>query len=167
VEVFNRRAWIGQSPEGVRGKSAARVSHYRNVRRPKREQARIVLHPKPLNPEFAHGWRLRKWLKKYSDHDFPCPSNCPSSSNGKTTREQQRKLEWETVQPCPGPLDPRGPYEVKDENIRSLQALAMIFENPLELEPQTRSRKLELHQPALTYLGRAPFDLYQRERRAG
>ena len=159
VEVFTRRAGAPAS-EGVlwgsQGEGEFDLSKIEKAER----GSRIVLHLKKEESEFADGWRLRNFIKKYSDH-VALPIDLPKEASGEE-KEADAAVEWEVVNRASA-LWTRPRTEVKDEEYQEFyKHVSHDFENPLAWSHNKVEGKLEY--TSLLYVPtRAPFDLYQRE----
>ncbi|MFP4682294.1 MAG: molecular chaperone HtpG, partial [Ectothiorhodospira sp.] len=129
------------------------------VERPERG-TEVVLHLKEGEDEFLDEWRLRHIITRYSDH-IPLPIRMPAGDD-----EGNPSDEWETVNRASALWTrPRG--EISDEEYQAFyKHVAHDFEDPLTW---THNRVEGRHEyTSLLYIPqRAPFDLWDRDRRHG
>ncbi|MFP4162256.1 MAG: molecular chaperone HtpG, partial [Ectothiorhodospira sp.] len=159
VTLTTRRAGMG--PEhGVRWSSDGTGEFtVETVERPERG-TEVVLHLKEGEDEFLDEWRLRHIITRYSDH-IPLPIRMPARDD-----EGNPSDEWETVNRASALWTrPRG--EISDEEYQAFyKHVAHDFEDPLTW---THNRVEGRHEyTSLLYIPqRAPFDLWDRDRRHG
>ncbi|MFP4079436.1 MAG: molecular chaperone HtpG [Ectothiorhodospira sp.] len=159
VTLTTRRAGMG--PEhGVRWSSDGTGEFtVETVERPERG-TEVVLHLKEGEDEFLDEWRLRHIITRYSDH-IPLPIRMPGRDD-----EGNPSDEWETVNRASALWTrPRG--EISDEEYQAFyKHVAHDFEDPLTW---THNRVEGRHEyTSLLYIPqRAPFDLWDRDRRHG
>ncbi|MFA5529541.1 MAG: molecular chaperone HtpG [Thiohalomonadaceae bacterium] len=159
VTVLTRRAGLG-AEHGVRWESDGSGEYsIENVERPERG-TEVVLHLKADEDEFLDGWRLRSIIHKYSDHiQVPIRMLEEHPAEGK-------EAEWETVNKASA-LWARSKAEISDEDYTEFyKHVAHDFEAPLAWTHNRVEGKTEY--TSLLYVPkRAPFDLWDRERRRG
>ena len=158
VTVTSRRAGL-TAEHGVRWESGGEGDYtIENVARPERG-TEIVLHLREGEDEFLDGWRLRNIIKKYSDH-ITLPILM------KPEAEEEDAGEYETVNKASA-LWARPRNEISEEEYTEFyKHVAHDFEDPLAWTHNHVEGKLEY--TSLLYLPkRAPFDLWDRERRHG
>jgi len=158
VTLTTRRAGMG--PEhGVRWESSGEGEFtVETVERPARG-TEIVLHLREGEDEFLDGFRLRNIIHKYSDH-IDIPILMPKEEGEKETGE------WEQINKASA-LWARPRNEISEEEYKEFyKHVAHDFEDPLAWTHNRIEGKLEYI--SLLYIpGRAPFDLWDRERRHG
>ncbi len=123
----------------------------------------IVLHLKEGEDEFLNDWRLKSIIRKYSDHiQLPIVMRKTEWKDG----EQVPTDEDETVNQASA-LWARPKNEVSDEQYEAFyKHVAHDFERPLAWSHNRVEGRQEYI--SLLYIpSRAPFDLYDRERRHG
>jgi len=162
VTLTTRRAGLG-AEHGVRWESAGEGEYsLETVERPERG-TEIVLHLREGEDEFLDGHRLRNIIRKYSDH-ITLPILMPKESVGE--EEKSDEIEWEVVNRASA-LWTRPKSEISDEEYQEFyKHVAHDFENPLAWTHNRVEGKYEY--TSLLYIpARAPFDLWDRERRHG
>jgi molecular chaperone HtpG len=156
VTLSTRRAGLG--PEhGVRWESDGKGEYtLETIARPTRG-TEVVLHLRADQDEFLDDWRLRAIVRKYSDH-ITLPVVMPSTEKDKT--------EDETINSASA-LWARPRNEIKQEEYDEFyKHVAHDFEPPLAHTHSRVEGKLE-YISLLFVPRRAPFDLWDRERRHG
>jgi molecular chaperone HtpG len=159
VTVLTRRAGIG-AEHGVRWESDGSGEYsIENVERPARG-TEVILHLKPDEDEFLDAWRLRSIIHKYSDHiQVPIRMLEEHPAEGKAP-------DWETVNKASA-LWARSRNEVSDEEYAEFyKHVGHDFEAPLAWTHNRVEGKTE-YTSLLFIPKRAPFDLWDRERRRG
>ncbi len=162
VTLTTRRAGLG-AEHGVRWESAGEGEYsLETIERPERG-TEIVLHLREGEDEFLDGHRLRNIIRKYSDH-ITLPILMPKEAVGE--EEKSDEIEWETVNRASA-LWTRPKSEISDEEYQEFyKHVAHDFENPLAWTHNRVEGKYEY--TSLLYIpARAPFDLWDRERRHG
>ena len=158
VTLTTRRAGMG--PEhGVRWESSGEGEFtVETVEKPDRG-TEIVLHLREGEDEFLDGFRLRNIIHKYSDH-IDIPILMPKEEGEKETGE------WEQINKASA-LWARPRNEIPEEEYKEFyKHVAHDFEDPLAWTHNRIEGKLEYI--SLLYIPkRAPFDLWDRERRHG
>lgn len=157
VTVVTRKA--GESPEsGVRWESAGDGEFTIEPTVKVNRGTEIILHLKDDASEYLDAWRLRNIVRKYSDHT-PLPVIMKK-------KEEDGKEEDEVVNKATA-LWTIPKSEIKPEEYNEFyKYLAHDFEDPLAWSHNKVEGKQEY--TSLLYIpGRAPFDLYQRERHHG
>ena len=156
VTLTTRRAGL-TSEHGVRWESSGEGDYsIETVERAERG-TQVTLHLREGEDEFLDGYRLRSIIRKYSDH-ISLPIRMPP--------EGEEPGEEETVNRASA-LWVRPRNEVSDEEYNEFyKHVAHDFEDPLAHVHSKVEGKLEY--TSLLYLPqRAPFDLWDRERRHG
>ena len=156
VEVVSRRAGLPRG-EGVRWISEGKNEYtVETVDRPKRG-TRVTLHMRDEAAEFLDGYRLRSITRKYSDH-ISIPIVMPAE--GKDSK-------GEDVINSATALWTRPKKDIKDEEYHEFyKHVGHDFENPLAWTHNKVEGKTE-YTSLLFIPSRAPFDLWDRERRHG
>ena len=124
----------------------------------------IVLHLREGEDEFLDAWRLRSIITKYSDH-ISLPVEMEKPFHGEE-KDKPAEVEFEAVNRATA-LWLRDKKEVKDEEYTEFyKHIAHDFEDPLTW---THNRVEGKHEyTSLLYVpGRAPYDLWNRERPRG
>ncbi|BCL75942.1 chaperone protein HtpG [Jeongeupia sp. HS-3] len=126
----------------------------------------IVLHLKEGEDEFLNDWRLRSIITRYSDHiNLPilCPKRAEYDDEGK---ELPASGEWEAVNQA-NALWTRNKSEISDEQYQEFyKHVSHDYEEPLAWS-HARIEGRQEYTELLYIPKRAPFDLYERERRHG
>ena len=163
VTLTTRRAGLGTG-HGVRWESAGEGEYsLETVERPERG-TEVILHLREGEDEFLDGYRLRNIISKYSDH-ITLPILMPKENPGGED-DTSDEIEWETVNRASA-LWTRSKSEISDEEYQEFyKHVAHDFENPLTWTHNRVEGKYEY--TSLLYIpARAPFDLWDRERRHG
>ncbi|HSP00648.1 MAG TPA: molecular chaperone HtpG [Thioalkalivibrio sp.] len=159
VELTTRRAGMG-AEHGVRWVSEGTGDYsIETVEAPQRG-TQIVLHLKPEEDEFLDGHRLRHIITRYSDH-IPLPIRMRAFDDKGEPGE-----EWEAVNQASA-LWARARNEISDEEYTEFyKHVAHDFEDPLAWSHNRVEGRQEY--TTLLYIPkRAPFDLWDRDRRHG
>lgn len=162
VEVTTRRAGL-KSEEGVRWVSEGKNDYtLESVDWPQRG-AQIVLHLRDEADEFLNAYRLRSIVNKYSDH-ISLPIIMDKEIEGEEGAEPT--IEEETVNSATA-LWTRSKRSIKKEEYAEFyKHVGHDFEAPLAHVHNKVEGKLEY--TSLLYVpARAPFDLWDREKRHG
>ncbi len=163
VTLTTRRAGLG-TEHGVRWESAGEGEYsLETVERPERG-TEVILHLREGEDEFLDGYRLRNIISKYSDH-ITLPILMPKENMGEEAGKSD-EIEWETVNRASA-LWTRAKSEISEEEYQEFyKHVAHDFENPLTWTHNRVEGKYEY--TSLLYIpARAPFDLWDRERRHG
>ena len=159
VTLTTRRAGMG-AEHGVRWSSDGTGEFtVETVERPE-QGTEVVLHLKEGEDEFLDDWRLRHIITRYSDH-IPLPIRMPKRDDEGNPTE-----EWETVNRASA-LWTRPKGEISDEEYQAFyKHVAHDFEEPLAWSHNRVEGRHEY--TSLLYIPkRAPFDLWDRDRRHG
>jgi len=159
VEVLTRRAGLSAA-EGVRWESAGEGEFtIENIERAERG-TRVTLHLREDAREFAEDLRLRALIRKYSDHiAFPVLMRKAAPAEGEEAVE-------EAVNAARA-LWTRPKAEIKDEDYKEFyRHLAHDFAEPLAWS-HSRVEGKRVYTSLLYVPGRAPFDLWNREKPRG
>ncbi|MBF0471509.1 MAG: molecular chaperone HtpG, partial [Gammaproteobacteria bacterium] len=169
VTVETRRAGL-TSEHGVRWISGGEGDYtIENIERDKRGTT-IILHLRDDADEFADGWRLRSIIRKYSDHItlpiimFKDP--LPSADDDEKKEDEVVIPEEETVNKASA-LWVRPKSEIGEEEYNEFyKHVSHDYEEPLLHSHNRVEGKLEY--TSLLYIPkRAPFDLWDRDRKQG
>jgi molecular chaperone HtpG len=155
VTLTTRRAGLG-AEHGVRWSSEGQGAYsLETVERPERG-TEVVLHLKEGEDEFLDAHRLRHIIKRYSDH-ITLPIRMP---------EEGKEGELETVNQASA-LWARPKAEISDEEYKEFYAhVAHDFDEPLA-HVHTRVEGTQSYTTLLYVPKRAPFDLWDRDKRHG
>lgn len=130
----------------------------------------IVLHLNEDGKEFADGWRLRSIIKKYSDHiTFPIEMEKEADASGEeeaADAEESKEIEFETINSASAMWTRPKSDILADEYKDFYKQICFDFEDPLAWTHNRVEGKYEY--TSLLYIpGRAPFDLYDQDQKAG
>ena len=155
VEVVTRRACLPRA-EGVRWSSEGKGDYeIETVDRPKRG-TRVTLFLKDAEKDFLNDWKIRDIIKKYSDH-ISLPIEMPKSGDEK----------GDEVVNSATALWARNRKDIKDEEYNEFyKHIAHDFEDPVAWSHNRVEGKTE-YTSLLFIPSRAPFDLWDREKRHG
>jgi molecular chaperone HtpG len=162
VTLTTRRAGL-TAEHGVRWESAGTGDYTLETVEKASRGTEIVLHLREGEDEFLNDWKLKSIVRKYSDHiTLPIVMKKSEWKDG----EQVPTDEDETVNQASA-LWARSKSEVTDEQYEEFyKHVAHDFDQPLAWSHNRVEGKQEYI--SLLYIpGRAPFDLYDRERRHG
>lgn len=161
VTLTTRRAGLG-TEHGVRWESGGEGDFTLETLEVASRGTEIVLHLREGDDEFLDGMRLRSIIRKYSDH-IPVPIEMIKEV---LADDEPVSTEWETVNSASA-LWMRPKNEVSAEEYDEFyKHVGHDFEAPLAHVHSRVEGKLEY--TSLLYLPkRAPFDLWDRERRRG
>lgn len=171
VTVKTRRA--GMQPEqGVCWESTGEGDYsIKNIVH-KERGTEITLHIRSDGEEFLDAWRLRGVITKYSDHillPIEMKKNemaAEADEAAEKDKKEQKTPEWEVVNRATA-LWTLPKNKIKEEEYNELyKHIGHDFENPLTWSHNKVEGKLEY--TSLLYIpARAPFDLWNRERKHG
>jgi molecular chaperone HtpG len=162
VTLTTRRAGL-TAEHGVRWESAGTGDYTLETVDKATRGTEIVLHLREGEDEFLNDWKLKSIVRKYSDHiTLPIIMKKSEWKDG----EQVPTDEDETVNQASA-LWARSKSEITDEQYQEFyKHVAHDFDQPLAWSHNRVEGKQEYI--SLLYIpGRAPFDLYDRERRHG
>lgn len=162
VTVTTRRAGL-TAEHGVRWESSGEGEYTLETCEKADRGTTVTLHLREDDDEFLDGWRLRSIIRKYSDH-ITLPIVMTKEVYGEG--DEKNEPEDETVNQASA-LWARPKSEVSDEEYTEFyKHVAHDFEEPLAWVHNKVEGKLEYS--SLLYIPkRAPFDLWDRERRRG
>ena len=164
VTVESRRAGLPAS-DGVRWESDGSGEFtVEAIDKPQRGTA-ITLHLRDGEDDFLSSWKLKSTIKKYSDH-ISLPIRMKKEEWDKEKNEYVATDEVETINAASA-LWTRPKSEITDEQYREFyKHVSHDFNEPLAWTHSKVEGRSEYTQ--LLYIPReAPFDLWDRERRAG
>jgi molecular chaperone HtpG len=164
VTVRSRRAGLPAS-EGVEWSSdGSGEFSVETIDRPKRG-TEVILHLREGEDDLLSRWRLKNILQKYSDH-ISLPIKMYKEEWDEEKKEEVRKDELETVNQASA-LWTRPKSEITDEQYREFyKHISHDYQDPLSWTHSRMEGRSEYIQ--LLYLpSHAPFDLWDRDRRAG
>ena len=164
VTVTTRRAGL-TAEHGVHWESAGEGDYSLETVETARRGTEVVLHLREGEDEFLDSYRLRSIIRKYSDH-ISIPIQMPKAGGDEEGEEAEKKDEWETVNSASA-LWARSKQDITDEEYKEFyKHVGHDFEDPLAwLHNRVEGRQ---EYTSLLYLPkRAPFDLWDRERRHG
>ena len=129
----------------------------------------IILHLRDDAEEFLNGYKLKQIIGKYSDHiSLPILMEKEEWKEGENDQpgEMVKTGEWETVNKASA-LWTRAKKDITEEQYKEFyKAISHDFEDPLTWSHNRVEGNTEYTQ--LLYIpGKAPFDLYQRDKHAG
>ncbi|RQW24204.1 molecular chaperone HtpG [Rhodobacteraceae bacterium CH30] len=164
VTLTTRRAGCPES-EGVRWESEGHGEYtLENVGKATRGTD-IVLHLKDGMDEFLNDWRLRQIVRTYSDH-ISLPIEMQKSASFDEDGKEIVSEEFEAVNQASA-LWSRSKSEISDEQYREFyKHVAHDFTDPLAWS-HARVEGRQEYTELLYIPARAPFDLYERERKQG
>ncbi len=168
ITVESRRAGLPAS-EGVRWVSAGTGAFSTEAIDKTERGTRITLHLRDDALEFANSWKLRDIIGRYSDHiSLPIELEKEEWQEGEEGQPSQmvKTGEWEVANQATA-LWTRAKKDITDEQYEDFyQHISHDFEKPLawshnRVEGSTEYTQL-LYVPA-----KAPFDLWNRDRKSG
>ncbi len=125
----------------------------------------IVLHLKDGEDEFLDGWRLRHIIRTYSDHiSLPIMMKAPAERD-----EEGKEIDSDAMEAVnqASALWSRSKNDISDEQYREFyKHVAHDFTDPLAWS-HARVEGRQEYTELLYIPSRAPFDLYERERKQG
>ncbi|QXZ09229.1 molecular chaperone HtpG [Comamonas sp. Y33R10-2] len=129
----------------------------------------ITLHLRDDAEEFLNGYKLKQVISKYSDHiSLPILMEKEEWKDGENDQpgEMVKTGEWETVNKASA-LWTRAKKDVTEEQYKEFyKAISHDFEDPLTWSHNRVEGNTEYTQ-LLFIPGKAPYDLYQRDKHAG
>jgi len=165
VTLTTRRA--GEQ-EGVRWESAGEGEFtIENVDKPGRG-TEVVLHLREGEDEFLDSWRLKNIIHKYSDHiTFPIMMAKEATPSPMGEEQAEEKAEGEEQVNKASALWTRAKSDISDEEYNEFyKHVAHDFEDPL-VHLHARVEGKHEYTTLLYVPQRAPFDLWDRERKHG
>ena len=169
ITVESRRAGLS-ADQGVRWESRGTGDFATETINKAERGTRITLHLREDATEFAGSWKLRDIIKRYAEHiSLPIQLEKQEWQEGKNEGEPGQMVktgEWETVNQATA-LWARNKKDITPEQYEDFyQQISHDFAKPLAWSHNRVEGSTEYTQ--LLYLpAAAPFDLYNRERKAG
>jgi molecular chaperone HtpG len=168
ITVETRRAGL-QASDGVRWVSAGTGEFTVESINMKERGTRVILHLRDDATDYLNGWKLKSIISKYSDHiSLPIMMRKEQWQEGENDQPGEMVItdEWETVNKA-NALWTRAKKEISDEQYADFyKAISHDFESPLSWSHNRVEGSTEYTQ--LLYIpGKAPFDLWNREKKAG
>ena len=169
ITVESRRAGLS-ADQGVRWESSGTGDFATETINKAERGTRITLHLREDATEFAGSWKLRDIIKRYAEHiSLPIQLEKQEWQEGKNEGEPGQMVktgEWETVNQATA-LWARNKKDITPEQYEDFyQQISHDFAKPLAWSHNRVEGSTEYTQ--LLYLpAAAPFDLYNRERKAG
>ncbi len=164
ITVESRRAGL-KPEEGVRWSSEGTGDfEVETITRPERGTS-VILHLREGEEEFLSQWKLKSIVGKYSDH-ISLPILMPKETWDEEKKAQVRSAEWETVNKAAA-LWTRSKSDITDAQYQEFyRQISYDQDAPLaythnRVEGRTEYTQL-LYVPA-----KAPFDLWNRDKRGG
>ncbi|MEQ6308602.1 molecular chaperone HtpG [Delftia acidovorans] len=168
ITVETRRAGLSAS-EGVRWTSGGTGEfEVEQIERPQRGTS-ITLHLRPEAEEFLNAWKIKQVIGKYSDHiSLPILMEKEEWKDGENDQPgtMEKTGEWETINKASA-LWTRPKKDITAEQYQDFyKAISHDFENPLTWSHNRVEGNTEYTQ-LLFIPAKAPFDLYNRDKKAG
>lgn len=168
ITVETRRAGLPAS-EGVRWTSGGTGEfEVEQIERPQRGTS-ITLHLRPEAEEFLNAWKIKQVIGKYSDHiSLPILMEKEEWKDGENDQPgtMEKTGEWETINKASA-LWTRPKKDITAEQYQDFyKAISHDFENPLTWSHNRVEGNTEYTQ-LLFIPAKAPFDLYNRDKKAG
>ena len=164
VTLLTRRAGLG-AEHGVCWESNGEGEYSLETVEKEGRGTTIILHLREGEEEFLESYRLRSIIAKYSDH-ITLPILMKKESAGEEEKSKKEEEEHETVNKASA-LWARPKNEITDEEYNEFyKHVAHDFEDPLAHSHNRVEGKYDY--TSLLYIpSRAPFDLWDRERKHG
>ncbi|MBL8357643.1 MAG: molecular chaperone HtpG, partial [Delftia acidovorans] len=168
ITVETRRAGLPAS-EGVRWTSGGTGEfEVEQIERAQRGTS-ITLHLRPEAEEFLNAWKIKQVIGKYSDHiSLPILMEKEEWKDGENDQPgaMEKTGEWETINKASA-LWTRPKKDITAEQYQDFyKAISHDFENPLTWSHNRVEGNTEYTQ-LLFIPAKAPFDLYNRDKKAG
>ena len=168
ITVESRRAGL-KAEEGVRWSSTGTGDFDVETITQAERGTKIILHLRDDAEEYLSAWKLKSVINKYSDHiSLPIRMRKEEWKEGENDQPGEMMLtdEWETVNQA-NALWARSKKEVSDEqHAEFYKHISHDFEPPLAWSHNRVEGSTEYTQ--LLYIpGKAPMDLFNREKKAG
>ena len=168
ITVESRRAGL-KAEEGVRWSSTGTGDFDVETITQAERGTKIILHLRDDAEEYLSAWKLKSVINKYSDHiSLPIRMRKEEWKEGENDQPGEMVLtdEWETVNQA-NALWARSKKEVSDEqHAEFYKHISHDFEPPLAWSHNRVEGSTEYTQ--LLYIpGKAPMDLFNREKKAG
>ncbi len=164
ITVESRRAGL-PAAEGVRWESAGEGDFSVEAIERAQRGTMITLHLREGEDEFLSAWQLRSVIRKYSDH-ISLPIRMRAEEWDEEKKETVLKDEFETINQASA-LWARSKSDISDEQYKEFyKHVSHDFADPLSWTHNRVEGRSEYTQ--LLYIpARAPFDLWDRNQRAG
>ncbi|QTX20265.1 molecular chaperone HtpG [Comamonas aquatica] len=168
ISVESRRAGLPAS-EAVRWTSGGTGDFEVETITREARGTSVILHLRDDASEFLNGWKLKQLITKYSDHiSLPILMEKEEWKDGENDQPgaMVKTGEWETVNKASA-LWTRAKKDVTEEQYKEFyKAISNDYADPLTWSHNRVEGNTEYTQ--LLYIpGKAPFDLYHREKKAG
>lgn len=168
ISVESRRAGLPAS-EAVRWTSGGTGDFEVETITREARGTSVILHLRDDASEFLNGWKLKQLITKYSDHiSLPILMEKEEWKDGENDQPgaMVKTGEWETVNKASA-LWTRAKKDVTEEQYQEFyKAISNDYADPLTWSHNRVEGNTEYTQ--LLYIpGKAPFDLYHREKKAG
>ena len=168
ISVESRRAGLPAS-EAVRWTSGGTGDFEVETITREARGTSVILHLRDDAREFLNGWKLKQLITKYSDHiSLPILMEKEEWKDGENDQPgaMVKTGEWETVNKASA-LWTRAKKDVTEEQYQEFyKAISNDYADPLTWSHNRVEGNTEYTQ--LLYIpGKAPFDLYHREKKAG
>ena len=168
IVVETRRAGL-PAEQGVRWTSGGSGDFEVEAITQKERGTHIILHMRDDADEYLSSWKLKSIIGKYSDHiSLPILMRKEEWKEGENDQPGEMVVtdEWETVNKASA-LWPRPKKDISDEqHAEFYKAISHDFEDPLAWSHNRVEGSTEYTQ--LLYVpGKAPFDLWNRDKKAG
>jgi molecular chaperone HtpG len=164
MTVETRRAGVAQD-QGVRWSSEGSGDfEVESITRPRRGTD-VILHLRDGEDEFLSAWKLKSIISKYSDH-ISLPVLMPKSKWDEEKKEQVTTDEWEPVNKAAA-LWTRSKSDITDAQYQEFyKQISYDSEPPLAYTHNRVEGRTEYTQ-LLFVPAKAPFDLWNRDKRGG
>lgn len=165
VSLTTRRAGVATS-EAVRWESHGHGDYTLETLDRAARGTEVVLHLKEGEDEFLNDWRLRQIIRTYSDH-ISLPIEMKALPQGdEEGKEALESGEFEAINQASA-LWTRSKSEISDEQYREFyKHVSHDYSDPLAWS-HARVEGRQEYTELLYIPSRAPFDLYERERKQG
>ncbi len=168
ITVESRRAGL-KAEEGVRWSSTGTGDFEVETITQAERGTKIILHLRDDAEEYLSAWKLKSVINKYSDHiSLPIRMRKEEWKEGENDQPGEMVLtdEWETINQA-NALWPRPKKDVTDEqHAEFYKHISHDFEAPLAWSHNRVEGSTEYTQ--LLYIpGKAPMDLFNRDKKAG
>ncbi|MDH0380705.1 molecular chaperone HtpG [Comamonas aquatica] len=168
ISVESRRAGLPAS-EAVRWTSGGTGDFEVETITREARGTSVILHLRDDAREFLNGWKLKQLITKYSDHiSLPILMEKEEWKDGENDQPggMVKTGEWETVNKASA-LWTRAKKDITEEQYKEFyKAISHDYDDPLTWSHNRVEGNTEYTQ--LLYIpGKAPFDLYHREKKAG
>jgi len=164
LTVESRRAGLPPA-EGVRWSSEGTGEfEVETIELPQRGTT-VTLHLREGEEEFLSHWKLKSILSKYSDH-ISLPILMPKQQWDEEKKEQVSTDEWETVNKASA-LWTRAKSEITDEQYRAFYKQISYDQQPPLAYTHNRVEGRTEYTQLLYVPAKAPFDLWNRDKRGG